>query len=131
MWTASRLNLFFFRVSPLPLKWREYKRKKSSLLNERLELKEKLTSYDGKGKVWLEPARTFVISCGQASYIANQGSLEEKREFLKKIGSNFRLSGVKLFFDYNLPYNFLAERRDFEIWGSLWDKILTYFKGDP
>jgi len=45
--------------------------------------------------------------------------------------SNFRLSGAKLFFDYNLPYKFLAEKGDFENWGSPWDNILTYFKGNP
>ncbi|HDZ76587.1 MAG TPA: hypothetical protein ENH41_00690 [Candidatus Omnitrophica bacterium] len=32
----------------------EYKRKKSSLLNERLRLKEKLSDLDSKGKGWLE-----------------------------------------------------------------------------
>ena len=32
----------------------EYKNKKSALLNEKLELKERLTKVDGKGKVWLE-----------------------------------------------------------------------------
>ena len=99
----------------------EYKRKKSSLLNERLEVKEKLTSYDGKGKVWLELARTFVTSAGQASYIARKGSLEQKREFLKKIGSNFRLSGAKLLFSYNLPYSFLVENRPKIFWGERGD----------
>ncbi|RKY31724.1 MAG: hypothetical protein DRP74_04320 [Candidatus Omnitrophota bacterium] len=96
----------------------EYKRKKSALLNEKLELKEKLKNLDGKGKVWLELARTFVTSAGQASYIATDGSLEEKREFLKKIGSNFRLSGAKLLFSYNLPFLFLAKKAQYKNWGG-------------
>lgn len=96
----------------------DYKRKKSFLLNKRLELKERLATSNRKGKVWLELARSFVSSASQASYIANQGNLEEKRELVKKIGSNFRLSGAKLFFDHNLPYKFLAEKNDFENWGG-------------
>ncbi|MFH1363347.1 MAG: recombinase family protein [Candidatus Omnitrophota bacterium] len=89
----------------------DYKRKKSLLLNKRLELKERLATSNRKGKVWLELARNFVSSAGQASYIANQGSLEEKREFVKKIGSNFRLSGKKFKFSLCFPYSFLAENR--------------------
>jgi len=95
----------------------EYKKKKSILLNEKLELKEKLASDEGKGKVWLELARTIVTSAGQASYIARKGSLEEKREFVKKIGSNFRLADAKLRFDYKLPYVYFAQKWPKEKWG--------------
>jgi len=74
-------------------------------------------------------ARNFVISCGQASCIATKGSLEEKREFFKKIGkkqsflfcfakTNFRLSGAKLLFSYNLPYSFLLKNRQIKNWGG-------------
>ena len=71
----------------------------------------------GKGKIWLELARTIVTSAGQASYIAREGSFEEKREFVKKIGSNFRLAGATLLFSFNLPYNFLAQKLKYEKWG--------------
>ena len=96
----------------------EYKKKKSILLNEKLELKEKLTSDEGKGKVWLELARTIVTSAGQASYIARKGSLEEKREFAKKIGFNFRLADAKLRFEYRLPYIYFAQKWPKEKWGG-------------
>ncbi len=79
----------------------------------------------GKSKVWLELARTIVTSAGQASYIANDGSLEEKREFVKKIGSNFRLAGATLLFSYNLPYNFLAQKLKYEKWGRRLDQVRT------
>jgi len=51
-------------------------------------------------------------------YIAREGNFEEKREFLKKIGSNFRLTGVIILFSYNLPYNFLAQKLKYEKWGA-------------
>ena len=95
----------------------EYKDKKSSLLNKKLELKESLMKIEGKGNVWLELTQEFVTSAGQASYIATKGNLEEKREYLKKIGSNFRLSGAKLLFSYRLPYLFLAENPPKNKWG--------------
>jgi hypothetical protein len=109
----------------------EYKHKKSTLLNEKLELKEKLKNLDGKGKVWLELARTFVSSADQASYIATEGTLDEKRVFLKKIGSNFRLSGAKLLFSYRLPYSFLVEKPPKIKWGEMYRAIRDYFKGSP
>ena len=62
-------------------------------------------------------ARAIVTSADQASYLARKGSLEEKREFAKKIGSNFRLAGATLLFSYNLPYNFLAQKLKYEKWG--------------
>ena len=96
----------------------DYKQKKTSLLSERMTLKEKQAKIDGKGKIWLELARTIVTSAGQASYIAREGSFEEKREFVKKIGSNFRLAGATLLFSYNLPYNFLAQKTKYEKWGG-------------
>jgi len=96
----------------------EYKKKKSILLNEKLELKENLTRDEGKGKVWLELARTIVTSAGQASYIARKGTLEEKREFAKKIGSNFRLADAKLRFEYKLPYVYFAQKWPKENWGG-------------
>jgi len=95
----------------------EYKEKKSALLNKKIKLKEELAGCEGKGKVWLELARSIVTSAGQASYIAHRGSLEEKRQFLKKIGSNFRLAGAKLRFDYQLPYVYFAQKWPKEKWG--------------
>ena len=79
-----------------------------------MTLKEKSAKIDDKGKVWLELARTIVTSAGQTSYIARNGSLGKKREFMKKIGSNFRLAGATLLFSCNLPYNFLAQKLKYE-----------------
>ncbi|OIO49841.1 MAG: hypothetical protein AUJ36_01490 [Parcubacteria group bacterium CG1_02_41_26] len=38
-----------------------------------------------------------------------QENPEQGRDFLKKIGSNFRLSGQKLFCDFKNPFKILAE----------------------
>jgi len=44
--------------------------------------------------------------------------LEGKREFLKKIGSNFRLAAGKLHFDYRLTYSQLLKNKEKEKWGG-------------
>ncbi|MDD5109423.1 MAG: hypothetical protein PHC29_08020 [Candidatus Omnitrophica bacterium] len=55
---------------------------------------------------------------GKIIYLTDRkGSLEGKREFAKKIGSNFRLAGAKLRFDYRLPYSHLVKNRQKEKWG--------------
>ena len=45
----------------------------------------------------------------QAEKYAEQESAIGGRDFLKKIGSNFRLSGQKLFLDFKNPFKILAE----------------------
>jgi hypothetical protein len=37
-----------------------------------------------------------------------QENPEQSQDLLKKIGSNFRLSGQKLFFDFKNPYKIIA-----------------------
>jgi len=96
----------------------EFKTKKSELLNEKIALKENLAkATEARGKVWLELARDFVSTTGQAGYIAGQATLEEKREFLKKIGSNFRLCGPKLSVELRLPYASIGQLGETEKWG--------------
>lgn len=96
----------------------EFKTKKSELLNGKIALKENLAkATTGRRKVWLELARDFVSTAGQAGYIAKRGTLEEKREFLKKIGSNFRLCGPKLSVELRLPYASIGQLGETENWG--------------
>ena len=45
----------------------------------------------------------------QAEKYAEQESAIGGRDFLKKIGSNFRLSGQKLFLDFKNPFKITAE----------------------
>lgn|GEM_PF-3767227 len=68
--------------------------------------------------MWLELARDFVSTTGQAGYIAEQATLEEKRDFLKKIGSNFRLCGPKLSVELRLPYASIGQLGETEKWGG-------------
>ena len=51
----------------------------------------------------------FINTVKQAEIIALQENPEQGRDFLKKIGSNFRLSEQKLFCDFKNPFKITAE----------------------
>src|SRR3990167_8133538 len=82
---------------------------KNKLVNQKQLLKDKLTAFDQKSNNRFELAAKFINSVKQAEIIALQENPEQGRDFLKKIGSNFCLSGQKLFCDFKNPFKILAE----------------------
>ena len=74
----------------------EYTKAKEKIINFKIDLKEKIKDFGRKGNNWLEPFKEWILSAHQAVRYANTENLEEKRSFLQKIGSNFRLTGQKV-----------------------------------
>jgi len=123
----------------------EYIAKKQKLLNQKIDFSEKLKDFERKGNRWLELSKQFILDSNQAINIASEENLEDKRDFLKKIGSNPRLASQTLFLDFKNPWFFLAEtrtlsrsdagifseNRDFTFWLSYLNKIRTYFQQNP
>jgi site-specific DNA recombinase len=87
----------------------EYREVKNKLVNQKQLLKDKLNAFEQKSNNRFELAAKFINSVKQAEIIALQENPEQSRDFLKKIGSNFRLSGQTLFLDYKNPFKILAE----------------------
>ncbi|OHA46940.1 MAG: hypothetical protein A3G61_04605 [Candidatus Taylorbacteria bacterium RIFCSPLOWO2_12_FULL_49_67] len=87
----------------------EYREAKNKLVNQKQLLKDKLTAFEQKSNNRFELAAKFINTVKQAEIIALQENPEQGRDFLKKIGSNFRLSGQKLFLDFKNPFKILAE----------------------
>jgi len=87
----------------------EYREAKNKLVNQKQLLKDKLTTIEQKSNNRFELAAKFINTVKQAEIIALQENPEQGRDFLKKIGSNFRLSGQKLFCDFKNPYKIVAE----------------------
>jgi len=58
-----------------------------------------LRAFQQKGYSWLEPAKNFILTSNEAKKAAFSGTLTEKAEFLKKVGSNLVLANqnVKYF----------------------------------
>ena len=65
----------------------EYAAKKQKILNQKIEISEKLKDFERKGNRWLELCKNFILTANQAQIAALRGNFSEKRNFLKKIGS--------------------------------------------
>jgi len=74
----------------------EYLEKKQKLLNQKIEISEKLKAFEKKGGNWLEPAKNFILASNQAQIVASSNNLQEKSQFLKKAGSNLLLTDRKI-----------------------------------
>jgi len=69
----------------------EYTQKKQKILNQKIEILEKLHDVEKNESGWLERARNFILTSNGAKIIAHQDNLQDKREFLQKVGSNIIL----------------------------------------
>ncbi len=115
----------------------EYLKAKQKILNQKIELEEKLRNFEREGNRWLELSKKFILASNQAKIVAQKGNLEEKREFLKRIGSNLILldRNIKYFprsawkILENLP-NLSAERRRREAQKDInFSKIPVWLRG--
>jgi hypothetical protein len=70
----------------------EYRDMKSKVVNEKQELKDKITELEGRRGSWFEPLLRFISTAKQAGIFAERGSDEEKRDFLRKAGSNLTIA---------------------------------------
>ncbi len=108
----------------------EYAAKKQKILNQKIEISEKLKDFERKGNRWLELCRNFILTANQAQIAALRGNFSEKKNFLKRIGSNPLLRDRKVFVEYKNPWKLLenssaeargeapseAENRNFTNW---------------
>ena len=96
----------------------EYKRKKEKLVNEKKELQERVRDFADEGNNWFEQAKGFVTSLTEARYVLNEGNLESKKEFLKKIGSNFILKERRLIFSTEGTFRPYLSNAPYPDWGG-------------
>ena len=54
-------------------------------------------------------ATRFVLDAKQAVILLAEGKPEAKRDFLKKIGSNFQVADKSLTVEFKNPWNYLAD----------------------
>ena len=89
----------------------EYAAQKQKMLDQRVELKDKIHEIEDKGVSWLEPARAWVKSLNQAEKLLSFGDMREMTAFLKQIGSNHILIDKSFSFSPKKPFQILCERR--------------------
>ena len=87
----------------------EYREAKNKLVNQKQLLKDKLTTFEQKSNNRFELVAKFINTVKQAEITALQENPEQGRDFLKKIGSNFRLTGQKLLLDFKNPFKILVK----------------------
>ena len=87
----------------------EYQENKNNLVQQKQILKDRLTDFEQKRSNWFEPAIRFVNEIKSAKILAKSRNLEEKKDFLKKLGSNFQILNQKLVFDFKNPFKILAD----------------------
>ena len=87
----------------------EYQERKNILMAEKKTIEEKLSDFERKGNHWLELAKNWILESNQAVNLALTDDYAEMKNFLKKIGSNPRLSAGVLSVSFQNPWRFLAE----------------------
>ncbi len=120
----------------------EYAAQKQKMLDQRVELKEKITEIEDKGVSWLEPARAWVKSLNQAENLLESGDKSEMTTFLKQIGSNHILIDKSFSFSPKKSFQILCERRvprrEVELsflqnsnWRCVLNEVRMYFELNP
>ena len=96
----------------------EYAAKKQKILNQKIEISEKLKDFERQGNRWLERTKNLILAAHQANFVALGDNFSEKKNYLEKVGSNPRLAerAVSLSFknDWQILAEFNAERRSRE-----------------
>jgi hypothetical protein len=108
----------------------EYQAKKQKLLNEKLDIEQKIRDFEQSGNNWLEPMREMIFEAKQAKILLSQSDNYQIREFLKNVGSNFILKDKKFNFAPKIGWRALAEGEpatSFSNWRCVFEKIRTDF----
>ncbi|MCK5590949.1 MAG: recombinase family protein [Candidatus Pacebacteria bacterium] len=87
----------------------EYQAKNAQLIEQKKNIQETIRDFSEAGNNWFEQAHSFITSLRQARYISADGNLESQKEFLQKIGSNFKIKERRLSFSTNSPFSLVAE----------------------
>ncbi len=102
----------------------EYQAKKQKLLNEKLEIEQKIRDFEQAGNNWLEPMKEMILQSSQAKILLSQSDKTEIRQFLKNVGSNFILKDKKFNFAPKIGWRALVEGEpnpSFSNWRRRWD----------
>ena len=89
-----------------------YLLKKEELIKTKAELSQKKNDFGQKGNNWIEPLRNWIKSAHYAEKLASSNDFMEIKSFVEKIGTNRRLLSKKVLWEWQQPYNFVAECRE-------------------
>jgi len=121
----------------------EYTAKKQRIINHKIDITEKLSSFERKSNNPFERMIKFLKEANQAKKIALHGNLAEQKDFLKKIGSNFHIAEKILSFNLENAWKIAgkwnarmrnselnwAKNSECENWRCAYEKIRKDFQG--
>jgi DNA invertase Pin-like site-specific DNA recombinase len=87
----------------------EYRQLKTNLLSERVTLKQELSTLEKNRTGWFEPAGCFLKSLREATLLTSSDDDTKKRDFFRKVGSNFTVTHKVLNFNFREPWKTLTE----------------------
>ncbi|MEA3421442.1 MAG: hypothetical protein U9Q97_07190, partial [Acidobacteriota bacterium] len=86
----------------------EYKEKKQPLIEEKIEIKQKLDSLRNESIGWFELAKDIVLTCNSVDKAIKERNYANLVQICRKTGSNFVLRDKTLSFSFRKPFDFLA-----------------------
>ena len=87
----------------------EYVSKKHTLVNRKAEIRGKLEAFETNRLNRFEPAIRFVLEAKHGANLLAEGNPEQKRDFLKKTGSNFFVAGQALSVTFLTHWQLVAD----------------------
>jgi len=108
----------------------EYTQRKQKLIDQKLNLQDKINDFEQNGLSWLEPAKEFLNNLEKANELKNSEDFSEFPSFLKNIGSNHILQNRKWLFSPQIPYQMVekeAQNLTFPKWCSTLKIVRIYF----
>ena len=109
----------------------EYQAKKQKLLNEKMDIEQKIKDFEQMGNNWLEPMKEMVFEAKQAKILLSQGDNQRILTFLKNVGSNFILKDKKFNFAPKIGWRACVAgepNASFTNWRAILKLARTYFE---
>ena len=108
----------------------EYAAKKQKLLNRKVEIGEEIENFGRKRLDRLGLFKNWILDAYKAKFILESENLAGKKDFLQKIGSDFRILNQKPQISLQSPWNWSADKITFSSMSCLYQKVRTYFLND-
>ena len=106
----------------------DYQAKKTKLLNKKLEIEQQIKDFEQSGNNWLEPVRQNILQSSQAKIVSLSSDKNQIREFLKNVGSNFKIHAKRLDFTPLAGWRARAAGEPFPDWRNrrVWNFLLCF-----
>ncbi len=89
-----------------------YLKKKDELIKTKTDLNKKRSDFGRKGNNWIEPLRNFIIEANRVGTAALLNDFIAIKSFVKRNGTNRRLLGRKVGWDWKKEFEFLSEFKE-------------------